>query len=131
MRSILILCVALDPVLGNLLTGTTTRQSSTYTTYISGYAVDGNIFAKPNYAHTNADQGFWEAAFQTETTVRSVLIANTDECCTGRNIFKVSVGNSQPPSANSVCVSINIDSGAYSCSSPLNGRYLGVFNSAP
>jgi hypothetical protein len=131
MRSILILCLSLGLAIGNLITGTTTRQSTTWGPYTSQYAADGNVLAKLYYAHTNGDQGFWEATFPTETTVRSILMAITDECCTARNVFKVSVGNSQPPSANPVCVSININSGAFSCSSALTGRYLGVFNQAP
>lgn len=93
MRPILILCVVVGLALGNLITSTTTRQSTTYDVYTSQYAADGNVLAKFYYAHTNGDQGFWEATFPTETTVRSVLIAITDECCTERNVFKVSVGN--------------------------------------
>jgi len=41
------------------------------------------------------------------------LVISRDSCCLERNVFRLSIGNLTPPSLNPVCVSIDINSGAY------------------
>ena len=62
------------------------------------------------------------------TTVRTVLIIPSDHWSSGtRNVFRLTIGNSNIPSANPICVDFNVDSGAYTCPSAMTGQYLGIY----
>jgi len=77
--------------------------------------------------HSDYESGWWEATFSQQTTVRSVLVIGRDNCCPERNVFQISIGNLRPPSQNPVCVSFNVESGAYQCPNAMTGLCLGIF----
>ncbi len=72
----------------NLARAAFARQSSTYSTYAAGLAIDGNsngAFANGSVTHTNPGPGAWlEIGLGHEAPIDAVVVDNRSDCCADR-----------------------------------------------
>ena len=99
----------------NLILNINSQQSSTFNfngvLLVSSNGNDGLYYGDSyKLAHTNWEVAGWlEFTLSVTTLIRSFLIFNREDCCYDESSFKITVGNSSPPSNNPTCYDFGVN----------------------
>ncbi|XP_043101305.1 uncharacterized protein LOC122349358 [Puntigrus tetrazona] len=134
---ILSLCEVVVYVIGNLATGKTVTQSSTYGTWIAEQAIDLNPnFMQPWSACSSTNfqtDPWWRLDLGSVYRVNRVVVTNRLDCCSERiNGAEITIGNSLENNGNNnpICAvipSIPADASSTFTCNGMEGQYINLF----